>query len=107
MERHPLESNLSQALSLVTWICRLFGAEDAVMGKFSAVIDLLMDQHADLNLEEMEQFIKLVVICCGPCWSILKVLNGASEIHSMKDPATALCDAASSGNLMASWSCKG
>ena len=38
-------------------MCRLFGAEDAVMGKFSAVIDLLMDQHADLNLEEMEQFI--------------------------------------------------
>ncbi|CAJ1398963.1 unnamed protein product [Effrenium voratum] len=41
---------------------------DAVLGKFSAVIELLMDQNADLNLE---------------------------------DPATALCDAASSGNLMA------
>ncbi|CAE7573135.1 SKOR, partial [Symbiodinium sp. CCMP2456] len=41
---------------------------DAVLGKFSAVTEILIDQNADLNLE---------------------------------DPATALCDAASSGNLMA------
>lgn len=43
-------------------------SKDAVLGKFGAVTELLLEQQADLNLD---------------------------------DPATALCDAASSGNLLA------
>ena len=53
LKTHPEMNHEMRPTAFHTDLSILEPPKDAVLGKFSAVIEILIDQNADLNLEEL------------------------------------------------------